>query len=193
MGFLSNLFGKKQSTETAVEYDDKGKVLKINVSPGKWAEKRNGQNKYYTQNATSLLEATEILKRISSIPQFTYYLVITPDGSLGRDIQGYYTEAPIKTKKIVVSSPRSTSEAVECGSLMGFGDIMANQTTIAHLKSTGNYAQLILQMECGHCGYESPVETQPGSFTRECYCCGAENKVQRGNVNVFMGSRMVEI
>ena len=47
-------------------------------------------------------------------------------------------------------------------------------------------------MKCGRCGYESPVETQAGAI-RECYCCGVTNKGQRGNINVFVGSKKVEI
>jgi len=68
-----------------------------------------------------------------------------------------------------------------------------SQTTVATLKKQGQYSRLILLMKCGHCGYESPVETQAGAFTRECYCCGTKNNCSRGAVNVIMGSSMVEI
>jgi hypothetical protein len=139
------------------------------------------------------LLAAEILKKIDVIPQFTYYTVDTPDGALGRDIQGYYTEAPLKTKNLILESRCDKSEAVEYSSLKGFGDMLKNQTSVAMLKKNGEYSRLVLLMKCGHCDYESPVETQPGELVRECYCCGAENKGHRGKVNIFLGAGMVEI
>jgi len=42
-------------------------------------------------------------------------------------------------------------------------------------------------------GYESPVETDAGELIRECYCCGAENRGNRGGINVFTPGGMVEI
>lgn len=194
MGFFSNLFGSKQSAiQSKIEYDANGNVLNIEVPVGRWKEERKGPSRYYTQNASSLLQATELLKRVNSIPEVTYYVVTTPDGSFGRDIQGFYTEASIKTKNIALEVSGVKQNAVESSSLMGFGNMLANQQTVAQLKSQGQYAKLILQMKCGKCGYESPIETEPGSFSRECYCCGIENKCQRGNVNVFLGSRKIEI
>lgn len=176
-----------------VEFDSIGNVLSIEVPQGQWALEQKGQARCYTQKASSLLQATEILKKIDSIPRLTYYVVNTPDGSLGRDLQGYCTGAPIKTKNIIVESRCGKSEAVEFSSLKGFGDEFANQTTVAHLKSVGKYSQLILLMKCGHCGYESPVETQPGSLVRECYCCGVENRGHRGKINIILGSHIVGI
>ena len=198
MGFLSNLFGKKQSKNTGgtgskVVFDENGKVLSINVPQGQWIQKQVGQNRYYSQKANSLLQAVELLKKMSSVPKLTYYVVDTPDGSLGRDINGYYTEAQIKTKGLIVESRLSKSETVEFLSLNGFGDMLANQTTVAQLKKSGQYARLVLFMKCGHCGYESLVETLPGELVRECYCCGVTNKGHRGGMTIFMGSSKVEI
>ena len=112
----------------------------------------------------------------------------TPDGSLGRDINGYYTEASIKTENLRLESRCDKSEAVEFLSLKGFGNMEANQTTVALLKKNGKYSRLILLMKCGHCGYESPVETQPGTLVRECYCCGVQNKGQRATITIILGS-----
>lgn len=61
-------------------------------------------------------------------------------------------------------------------------------------KLRGEYASLLMLMKCSLCEYESPVETQAGSFTRECYCCGTENICHRMGVHVFLiGTGEVEI
>jgi hypothetical protein len=198
MGFLSNLFGKRQSANSGdakckVVFDENGKVLSVEAAPVQWAFRQNGQYKYYTQRADTLLHAAEILKNLNSIPQLTYYTVDTPDGPLGRDIQGFFTEAPLKTKNLKVKHRFNKPETVELQSLTGFGDMYANQTTVALGKKNGEYSQLVLMMKCGYCNYESPVETQPGAIVRECYCCGIKNNGQRGTINVFIGSNMVEI
>jgi hypothetical protein len=135
----------------------------------KWELNSNsgGDNKYFEQKAENY-QATEILKSISTIPNLTYYVVETPDGTLGRDMNGFYTEAAIKTKDIVVESRQTNLETVECSSLMGFGNINQNHTAVAQITETGQYAKVVLLMKCGNCGYESPVETQAGSFSREC-------------------------
>jgi transposase-like protein len=68
-----------------------------------------------------------------------------------------------------------------------------SQSMVALLKSTGQYASFVLQMECGHCGYKSPVETKGGSFERQRYACGTVNKTQRGKINVMTQSGFVAI
>ena len=199
MGVLSKLFGRQQSVgnkgaKCNVVFDANGKVLSVEVpQDGQWAVRQNGQYRYYRQKANSLLHAAEILKKLNSIPQFTYYSIDTPDGSLGRDINGYYTEAPVKTENLIVETRCGKSETVEFQSLKDFGNMRENLMTVAHLQKSGEYARLVLLMKCGHCGYESPVETQPGALIRECYCCGVRNKGDRGNVNVALGTSMVEI
>ncbi len=180
-------------TPCTVAFDADGKVLSIETAQGRWAASRKGQRAYYTQKAGSLLRAAEVLKKVNSVPQLTYYVVETPDGSLGRDINGYYTEAPLKTGNLSVPSRRDQSEAVEFLGLKGFGNEVANLNCAAYLKQSGQYSRLVLLMKCGGCGYESPVETQAGAIARECYCCGVTNKGQRGNINVFVGSKKVEI
>jgi uncharacterized membrane protein YhaH (DUF805 family) len=184
---------KAPAQQCEVKFDEAGKVLSVEAPQGQWMLKQNGQNKYYSQRANSLLQATEILKKLSYIPQLTYYVVDTPDGTLGRDINGYYTDSPVKTKNLAVDFRRGKSEAVEFLGLHDFGDVLKNQTTAAFLKQNGQYSRLVLLMKCGECGYESPVETQAGAFDRECYCCGTKNEGTRSSINVFLGSGMVEI
>lgn len=184
MDFLNKLFGKKQGTATKTQ---------AIVQKGKWELNSRGDNRFFEQKAKNLYQATEILKSVSTIPGLTYYVVDTPDGTLGRDMNGFYTEAAIKTKDIVVNSKQINLEAVERSSLMGFGNMMQNHTAVAQLTATGQYAKVVLLMKCGNCGYESPVETQAGLFSRECYHCGVTNKCHRGAINIFLGSKMVEI
>lgn len=160
---------------------------------GTWDERRSGQNRYCTQSGRSLLHATEILTAVSSIPGQTYYVVETPDGTLGRDILGFYTEAPLKTSRLRIESSSPIPGPVECVSLTASGDALKSQASVAQLKSTGQYASFMLLLECGHCSYRSPVETEPGEFERQCYACGALNKCQRGNINVYVGSMSVQI
>jgi hypothetical protein len=183
--------GKEERCEA--KFNANGRVVSIDVPEGRWALKVKGQNKYYEQRASSLLEAAEILRKVDAIPQLTYYTVTTPDGSLGRDSQGYYTEAPIKTTNLIVGSRGDRSRVVEFSSLRGFGDTLKNQTSVALMKKNGQYSRLVLLMKCGKCDYESPVETQAGSLVRECYCCGTENTGHRGEVSVLVGTGMVEI
>ncbi len=202
MSFFTKLFdsdSRKQKTTSTKEakckvvFDSNGQVVNIEIPQGNWAVKQKGQNKYYMQNANNLLEASEILKKIGYIPQLNYYVVDTQNGSLCRDINGYYTEASIKTKNLIFESRCEKSETVNFSSLTGFGDMQANQMTVAHLKKTGQYSKLVLLMKCGNCGYQSPIETQPGTLIRECYCCGVENKGHRGTITMFIGSSKVEI
>ena len=194
MRLFGNLFGgRKSGTRRKVEFDANGRVSIIDVPPGRWVLKQQGNNRYYSQKANSLLEATEVLKKVESIRGLSYYVVETADGALGRDTNGFYTEAPIKTKGIALASMGDKREPVEFESLMDYGDPSSNKQGVAALKVQGQYARFVLMMKCGSCGYESPVETEAGSLVRECYCCGAENSGSRGAIFVALGSRMVNI
>jgi hypothetical protein len=163
------------------------------VQGGRWAEKWSGQGHYYTQYGRSLLHATEILKAVPSIPPMTYYVVETPDGVLGRDTLGFYTEAPLKTSGLKLEASAPVPDPVESDSLTAFGDAMKSQTVVAQLKSSGQYAAFILLLECGHCSYKSPVETTAGEFERQCYACGATNKSSRATISIYLGSKKVQI
>jgi hypothetical protein len=196
MGIFDFLKGGKGSSAPksgAIEFDANGKVTRVDMQGGRWEEKRSGQSRYFTQRGRSLLHATEILKAVPSIPGQTYYVVETPDGTLGRDMFGFYTEAPIKTSGLRLETSAPVPSPVESISLTAFGDAMKSQTTVAQLKSAGQYAAFVLLLECGNCGYKSPVETKAGDFERQCYACGVTNKSQRGTINVFLGSKMVQI
>lgn len=175
-----------------VQYDENGKVAGIRLAQAHWTREQKGGSNYYVLRASSLLEAAEHLKKVGSIPGRTYYVVETPDGNLGRDMNGFYTEAPLKTQNLRVGCRRGNADEVQCLSLTDFGDMMANQRNTAIAKTQG-YAKLILLMKCGACDYESPVETEAGAMLRECYCCGATNKSSRGAFTVFLGTSMVEI
>ncbi len=177
-----------------VEFDETGHVKQITFpQQGTWSRQPSGQSTYMTQSAGSLLEATEMLAKVENIPGLTYYVVETPDGNLGRDMNGFYTEAQIKTKDLHLATQGAASAPVESESLTMFGDLMGNQSSVAAVRQSGGHAKLVLMMECGRCGYKSPVETQAGDMERECYCCGTINTSFRGNVNVFLGGKMVEI
>ena len=193
MSWLQKLFGGSESASRCkVTYNSDGKVSSIEVPQGQWRKEQKGPSTYYTQEGDSLLEAAELLKKIGSIPGNTYYVVETPDGNLCRDMNAFYTEAPLKTRNLRVGLRRDNPDKVQCLSLTDFGDMMANQRNTAITKTQG-YAKLILLIECGACGYKSPVETEPGAMLRECYCCGATNKTSRGSVTVYLGTNMVEI
>ncbi len=192
-GFLKGNKGSSEPKSATIEFDESGKVTRVNLRGGRWDENRSGQCRYLTQRGRSLLQATEILKALSSIPGQTYYVVETPDGSLGRDMFGFYTEAPIKTSGLRLETPASVREQVESVSLTAFGDGMKSASSVAQLKSLGHYAAFVLLLECGHCGYKSPVETEVGDFQRQCYACGAMNRSRRGTINVFVGSKVVQI
>ena len=187
--------GRKSSAAKSgsIEFDANGKVARVDMPGGRWEKKQSGQTRYCTQRGRSLLHATEVLKGVASIPGQTYYAVDTPDGTLGRDMFGFYTEAPIKTSGLRLETSASVPGPADSVSLTAFGDPMKSQTAVAHLKSAGEYAAFVLLLECGHCGYKSPVETEAGDFARQCYACGAKNKSQRGAINVFVGSEMVQI
>jgi hypothetical protein len=178
-----------------VEFDAEGHVASIAPpKQGPWAHSTSGSAQYYARQADSLFEAAEILKGLESIPGMTYYLVDTPDGTLGRDIGDFFTEKPIKTKNLKVASPVATSEKVEFSSLKSFGDGFKSQAAVANMKALGQYANFILLMECRRCGYQSPVETEGGHLERQCYCCGAMNSGPRATIKVVSGNgKMIEI
>ena len=176
-----------------VEYDADGKVINVEVKPGQWELKSVGNSKYYSQNADSLLAACEILKNLTSIPPQTYYLVDTPDGTLGRDLNGFFTETQISTSNLKIDYPFGNSESVISQSLTGFGDMYNNQNSVAIQKSSGQYAKLVLMMKCGKCDYNSFVETVAGDMERQCYCCGTNNKTHRGTITVYTANGAVEV
>jgi hypothetical protein len=192
-GFLKGRGGASEPKRDHIKFDANGKVIKVNMRGSRWEEKRSGQNRYFTQRGRSLLHATEILKAVPSIPEQTYYVVETPDGTLGRDKIGFYTEAPIKTTVLRLETTAPVPTWVESVSLTAFGDAMTSKTFVAHLKSAGRYGAFILLLECGHCGYKSPVETKAGDFERQCYACGATNKSFRATIHINAGSRVVQI
>jgi hypothetical protein len=178
-----------------VQFDDDGHVRRITFpDTGSWSVEHKGQYTYYVKNAGTLLEATEFLRAVANIPGLTYYTVETPDGSLGRDMNGFYTDGPLKTSglRLATSAPVPAPTGFE--GLTDPGNAIANQSVVANLKQQGQYAKFILQMECGRCGYKSPVETEGGDLTRQCYACGAENTGMRGTINVFVGNgQMIEV
>ena len=161
--------------------------------PTSWLLQTKGGSRYYSQNAGSLYAASEILKNLGSIPPQTYFLVDTPDGTLGRDINGFFTESPVKTQNLKVENPCGETDTVQSQSLKGYGDMNKNQTGVAYQKMSGQYARLILMMKCGKCGYESPVETEAGDIERECYYCGIKNKTYRGKLNIILEMGIVAV
>jgi hypothetical protein len=170
-------------------------IVKDDITPSQWSMSGDPQSKYYTKKADSLIIASEILKELSAVPPMSYYLVDTPNGTLGRDIVGFFTESQVKTRGIQ-SNYRcygKSLESVEAKSLINYGDMVKTQSSVAALKAHGQYAKLILMMKCGHCGYESPIETEEGNMERECYFCGTNNKTQRGAVTVFTMQGEVKI
>jgi len=178
-----------------IHFDENGRVAKIDLDvAGGWHLETKGQYTYMTKQTGTLLEATQSLREPASVPPLTYFLVETPDGNLGRDMNGFYTEAPIKTRNLHLLTTAPMPAPVEFEGLTVFGDPMTNQSTVANMKQQGQYAKFILEMECGRCGYKSPVETEGGGLTRQCYCCGAENSGMRGMTTVIIGGgQMVDI
>lgn len=202
MGWLSKIFGGKEEAEatttlpdtTEVSFAPDGTVAEISVSEAEWAKRKKGSATYYSLKANSLFEATEVLKRVNRIAPMTYYIVETPDGNLGRDAMSFYTEAPLKTAALALpvseSSPQSVAwENLKCS----FDDLMKGAQMVIEIRQRGSYANLIHLMQCGHCGYESPIETEPEGMTRQCYCCGATNTGGRGSVNIIAGMDFVSV
>jgi ribosomal protein S27AE len=174
-----------------VEFDVNGKVTRIDIPQRPWTTSKRGDATFHTLRAASLLHASEALKKLSGIPGLTYFVVETPDGNLGRDLFGFYTEAPVKTSGIKTGSPNGVGATVEFARLSDSGQSLQQQRTIANLANIGKYARLVLMMECGRCGYESPVETESGSLVRQCYCCGATNTGIRGSIAVMCAPNVV--
>jgi len=160
---------------------------------GTWSFKRNGGSVYYSYKADSLFVAGEILKKLVFIQPQTYYMVDTPDGTLGRDANGFFTEKPIKIRDLTINSTLGEVDSIKPQSLTMFGETIKNQSAVAHIKANGQYAKLILMMKCGKCGYESPIETEEGDFERQCYSCGTINKAHRAKITVNTTMGIVEI
>lgn len=179
--------------QTALPIGFQGAAAPTTAGAGTWSRKVNGGSVYYSQNAGSLYAASEILKGIAFVPPQTYYMMDTPDGTLGRDVNGFFTEGPIKTANLKTEKPGGALGSVESQSLVGFGDMMKNQSGTAMIKKSGQYAKLVLMMKCGQCGYESPVETEAGEMERQCYSCGTINRTCRGAISVYTAYGTIEI
>jgi hypothetical protein len=104
---FKNLFGGESKSSVKINFGETGKLTKLEVPEGRWTLKQSGPNKYYSQNARSLLRASEMLKKIISVPAQTYYTVQTPDGSVCRDKVGFFSTAPIKSENIVLEIARA--------------------------------------------------------------------------------------
>ncbi|MDR1688761.1 MAG: hypothetical protein LBS21_09165 [Clostridiales bacterium] len=169
-------------------------IITADLPAFNWTMSGNANARYYSAKAPSLCFAGEILSQLTNVPPMTYYMVDTPDGTLGRDIVGFFTEAPIKTKGLSTKyRTYGLTGAVSAESLMGYGDFVKMHSIAAATKMNGQYTKLVMMMKCGHCGYESPVETQAGDMERECYFCGTNNKTTRGGVSVFTAKGLVEL
>ena len=75
---------------------------------------------YNSFKAATLYGATELLRGLPAVPPNTYYVVETPDGNLGRDIIGFYTETPLKTVGISLEANAALSQFVDAMSLTVF-------------------------------------------------------------------------
>ena len=176
-----------------MKFDATGKVQSIDVPKiFSWIMDNHGQTKYYS---------TKINELIIRHRDFTFDKKYSSNDILcsrhtrwnfGRDINGFYTEKPIKAKDLKIDAGRRKSEPVEFLSLKGFGNEQANLVSVANIRSQGQYARLVLFMKCGHCGYESPIETEPGTIQAECYCCGVKNYGTRGDVMIMLRSGPVK-
>jgi uncharacterized membrane protein YhaH (DUF805 family) len=182
-----------EAVRNRATFDDNGRFVEATLPAVSWNRKFSGDATYFSCQAPTLFQATEILRDLSSIRPNTYYVVDTPDGSLGRDLHGFYTEARIKSHGILPETHDNRIKLASALSLTAFGNVVQNQSSVALLKSVGQYASFILQMECGHCGYSSPVETIEGDFERQCYACGTVNKTQRGQIQVYTPQGIVAI
>jgi len=80
-------------------------VPSTTARPGAWRRNTNGGSVYYSQNADSLYAAGEMLKVLTAIPPQTYYMVDTPEGTLGRGVNGFFTEEPGNTSNPMIEKP----------------------------------------------------------------------------------------
>jgi hypothetical protein len=169
------------------------RALREKYANTEWTSELRGDNRHYEMKGQTLYQATESLKGVGAVPARTFYVVNTPDGSLGRDLEGFYAPSALRTIGLTVPSRRSESRPVEARGLKSYGDGAASQRTTARNKLSGEYSKLVLLMTCGTCGYESPVETQPGQMVRECYRCGVKNSCQREKIAVTIDAGTVEV
>ena len=158
-----------------------------------WQTHQTGKNRYFRSKTKTLFEATEALNAVSAIPGLTYYIVETPDGNLGRDCESFYTEAPLKTSNLRLQAKDGVGTKVEFKSMVFPGNMMLAAQMVAQLRAAGAYAKLVFMMKCGRCDYESPVEAEAGTFTCQCYKCGATNSGSRANITTFVGGRPVTL
>jgi hypothetical protein len=177
----------------AIAYSPPVQATPTSAARSTWSVRDSGGSRYYSLKAESLYAAAEILKSLNNILPQTYYLVDTDDGTLGRDMNGFFTESPVKTKSLKVPNASGSTGMVVPQSLTIFGEMQKNQSSVAHIRISGQYAKLVLLMKCGQCGYESPVETDAGDLERQCYNCGTTNKTTRAAITVHTPYGAVEI
>ena len=102
MDFLRKLFGKKQSTATPngsvrpVFNDREFKFRKYKIEgiiPVSWEEMTDGRM-YEVYRSDTRIKALKFLKSIPTeeIPRLFYIIVETPQGNMGKDMQGIFDE-----------------------------------------------------------------------------------------------------
>ncbi len=102
MNFLRKLFGKKPSKAMPSgnirsvfnDHEFRFKKYKIEgITPVSWEEMTDGRM-YEVYRSNTKIKALEFLKSIptAEIPRLFYIIVETPQGNLGKDMQGIFDE-----------------------------------------------------------------------------------------------------
>jgi ribosomal protein S27E len=161
---------------TAAEADAaKAKAAAAGLEPGYGSLRKNGAD-YIVFRGNDVEKAKRyLLDEIQVTEELTYYVVETPDGNWGKDIDGLYLENLLPWQ--------FDAEATDCR-----GDIVSVPSTELVLSAAhGQGDNFTVGVRCGNCRHEwfDGVRYQKATAVR-CPSCRKRNRIDPGGITASL-------